>query len=560
MKHTCNILKLLLISSFLLSSIGIKAGDVQKESIWFVTDRNVYSTGEIIQYKLYLQDAATKHLSDLSSIAYLVIRGIDKAPFFNRFVEIKSGIASGTIQIPDTLNSGLYQILVFTNAMRNEGEYTYFRHKILIVNRFDDNLNFKIPEIKSSQETSSKNQFIISSVEKTTFQPREKVTLHLQSINSNANLAISVTENSQFNFDEDEDNTFNQKHTPLLPIEKEGKILSGMVYDQETNQPVENAVVVLSRIDTIANLQYYKTGADGKFEMPLLKYYGGKKLYLTIQNIPDDRQWRLKADDPFYLNNPWNPTTRLSLNNDLKNYLTETQKIADINIAYYPDENINREGSILETEILPKFYNCIPTTVKPSDYTSLDNFREISVEILPFVRFYKDKGRSKISVWNKNQINLIKNSETSVFLDGVYLDDMDKLSALNSDKIKKIEIVYNQRAFDNCVYDGALSVFTKHNEIDKMNPDPFSLILDDESASKTYTTKNDVFRPTPKSNNLPFFKQLLYWNPNLNLEKNKTANIEFYAPDNTGVFNLNIKGITDDGKIINEEIKIQVTN
>jgi hypothetical protein len=44
------------------------------------------------------------------------------------------------------------------------------------------------------------------------------------------------------------------------------------------------------------------------------------------------------------------------------------------------------------------------------------------------------------------------------------------------------------------------------------------------------------------------FRDLLYWNPSLSLEKDGKITIEFYSSDKTGKYEISVQGITKEGK------------
>lgn len=550
---------------FFLTSVSLYAQPAQKETLILHTDRDVYNTGEVIRYKLYVLNKENHQITPLSSEAYLVIRGANKSPFYKQRVDITSQTANGCIQLPDSLPSGMYQLSAFTNAMRNDGENIFSSKEFIIANRFDSDLSFKISEGKELASINQNNEVIRISLNKTSFHPREKVQVSLQNTNSDVNLSISVSEKSIFNF-ANQANSINNKNATkntkpsFYPIEKNGKILYGTVYDETTNKPVANAMVMLSCIDTVANLKYYKTDTEGRFYLDITPYYRGKKLYLTIQNVPDNKSWKLKIDRPLEALSLWQPVNFSPMDNEMKDYLTTSQKMADINLAYYPNENSALKISIDNAGICPQFYHCKPTTIKPSDYTALNNFREICVEILPQVRFFKENGKSKLSIQGNNIVNSVNNSTSAIFLDGVFLDDLEKIATLNSDKIKKIEIVYNERAFGDFIYNGALSIFTKKNEIENMIPAPYSLIYDDALETMEFQSINEIYNPAPQDKKLPFFKQLLYWNPQVKSTSNEKTTYEFFTPDNAGIFIINIKGITKSGIEINQNIEFEAIN
>src|SRR5664279_4602691 len=92
------------------------------ERVFLHTDRNLYIAGETIYFKLYLVNGNSHKLSEISKIAYLILRNIVNYQIIQASLQIEGGIAYGSISLPDTLSSGTYQIVVFTNWMRNSGE------------------------------------------------------------------------------------------------------------------------------------------------------------------------------------------------------------------------------------------------------------------------------------------------------------------------------------------------------------------------------------------------------------------------------------------------------
>jgi hypothetical protein len=137
----------------------------------------------------------------------------------------------------------------------------------------------------------------------------------------------------------------------------------------------------------------------------------------------------------------------------------------------------------------------------------------------------------------------------AIFLDGVFVDNIEKIIGLGTDKISKIEIIDEERAFGDLIFGGLISIFSKTNAMDKSKTESSSLRIFNPSEHKGFvsTAINSDFIT---SKHIPLFKPLLYWNADLNLHKNKENEISFYTSDLTGSFTIRVEGITENGSIV----------
>jgi hypothetical protein len=538
---------------------------ISREVAYLHTDRTVYIAGEKIFYKLYLLDATTQRPSDISKIGYIVLRAANQNPTIKRRIKIESGMAWGSIQLPDSLTSGAYQIVAFTNSMKNYDEQYFFRNEIVIVNGFDKDMHFKISTAGNKIVSDSVDNPLKISTDKNSYSTRQKVSVYIDKTNIKANLSVSVFENPdiQSSCNSIIEALSKNNKQPNHPTsknyleERNGKILKGRVVDTVTGQNINNATVLLSCVDTVANLQYAITNSGGIFQMLLSDYYEGKEMFLTIREMPVDQHWKIEVEDEFTLYEKWKPDLKSDISN-YRNFLTKAQNIAYVNTTYQTDKDTIPKQPEIQKPVCPKLYFCQAKTVLLSDYTSLNDFKEIVVELFPQVRISKRNGKLRVSVLNNSQ-KMFSDSEIAIFLDGIYVDDVDKIMKLGSEQIKKIEVLDTERVFGNLVYKGVISIITKSNEIVKTTPCSYSLRIKNDKISDfdNYTSERNE---TISDKAFPFFKQLLYWNPNLKIKEQESTGFEFFTSDNEGNFILKIEGITDNGKPISYSSNIQVSN
>ncbi|MDD3908032.1 MAG: hypothetical protein PHF34_07460, partial [Bacteroidales bacterium] len=560
--------RILFILSVVLFCCKMNVKAAGQEAVYLQTDRTTYIAGESVFYQLYVFDLVTKKRSDLSKVGYIELRAPKSDPALKIWVKVDAGMASGSLVLPDTLPSGVYQMVVFTSVMKNFGEQYFFYKEIMIVNRFDKKLDLR--SVKSNSNDSSQRLRTDSlpwiKTDKPVYGPREKVIVTLGKTDIKANVAVSVYEEPQISpADKSIVETLNECVVPVTKLtstaylpESKARILRGRVIDESTREGVQAATVFLSCLDSVANLQYASTDSNGIFQMLLSDYYSGKELFFTIKDMPVGQKWKMEIEDNFILSEKWKPEL-ISYKGDFKDYIYKSQDIVYINKSFGLDESVNENPIFENKPHCPQLYRSTVKSVYPSDFVPLDSFPEIVIEILPTVKLTRHDGKYQAYVMISSQGNTYTDREPLIFLDGVYVDDIQKIIDLNSARIKKIDVLDNVRILGDLIFYGAVSIISKSNEIISTVPAPNSLRYKNENRNvgKSFVVVNP---DSIKDHHTPFFKQLLYWNPNLELKKDDSTAFDFYTSDNTANFIIKVEGISENGTPISASSVIKVNN
>ena len=111
---------------------------VPREEVYVNTDRQEYIAGEDMWLSVWLTDRKTGKPSDDSRLAYVEILNPENRPVVQKRISLEDGFGPGQIVLPDTLTSGIYTLIAYTNWMKNFLPENCFAGKISVQNALND--------------------------------------------------------------------------------------------------------------------------------------------------------------------------------------------------------------------------------------------------------------------------------------------------------------------------------------------------------------------------------------------------------------------------------------
>jgi len=544
------------------------------DRIYLHTDRSVYMAGENLFYTLYLKTNSAQ----MSKYAYLVIRNHNNTDIIQARLEINNRIAYGNTYLSDTLSTGIYQLLCYTNCMRNGDEVSYFRKEILIANRFDEELelftklsNSALPINASVNDTVNRsgNENLIIQPDKKIFNPREKISFSIlsNSIPGNAimHLSVSVSEiipgippgpdiSGYFihssNIAGKNGSELNQcKYYPEI----NGPVIQGSIIKLPETVPETDPIAVnagenikgiytllVSTPDSVANMQVVKTDSSGNFRFLLNRYYDGRDLIIRLK---ENIKASVILDDKFSINNHFSHSSAFNVPG-MKDYILRSSNIFRIRKIYKEKLVIDTLKRFLPSEIIPRVFYDHYTTIYPSDYLEFNDFVDISREIIPAFKIRKNRDKyvsSYLGIQDQSQ----KDKEPAIFLDGVQIDDVNQIINLGSNQIISMESIPVNRFYGNLSFAGILAVSSKDNEISKIKFKTPTVKY--RSISSQPVTRPEPFSPG-ENKRIPDLRQLLLWEPDITMKIEDMKEVDFYASDLQGQYRIDVQGITVDGR------------
>jgi hypothetical protein len=346
----------------------------------------------------------------------------------------------------------------------------------------------------------------------------------------------------------------NLQYEMIIP-ENHGSILSGKVIDKTTKLPISNAVVFLSTEDTIVNLRYSETYQDGSFFFLMTDYYQNKNTYLSLYDP-------LKLyNAEIIIRNKFNPLpftpNKVIVHNNLSHYIEDTKIIKRVQKSFGIDHLPQENHNLIVKHSIPTLYHTPSFRYKTLDYVSFENLSEIAYEIIPLLRIRKEKGKYTAKMVNSSTRGFFP-QEPVIFLNGVYLSNINDIIHLSSKDIKSIDLISHSSILGNIEFNGILSIFSNEpTDIFFQKDHKKSVYFNTERGKVNFLSP--IYDDKQKVDQyLPDLRETITWIPNLELIDGFPSNILFYTSDVVGNYSIIIEGIMINGKPFSQRIPLIV--
>jgi len=541
-----------------------KLNDIPKERVFVHYNSALLFSGETLYYSFYTIDYATNVLSNKSKVGYVDVIDSEGITVFSHKINLDRGRGQGDFFIPTTLDTGVYRLIGYTNWMKNEGLKTFYNSTFNIINPYKETKPSKVSYVErlTNNETidsSAENSSVIqATLSNTVFNTREIAKLNLTTkdyLLSRFSLSIrkisaitSPIKQTALGFysnNKTKTNThfFAKGDTLYLP-EFRGEIIQGKLMSDNSTHLVSNKEIVVST-PGIKNYEFkkIKTNNEGDFLFTLSKGYNENDTFFKVARDTSKR-YQISIGKTNNLKLP-SINEKLTLSSVMEDVIKKRSVYAQINNAYSTIvDSLNFEQVLIFDLKAAQDYN-----YNLDDYKRFPSFKDTAIEILDNVYLTKSKsGESQINIRNASEKTLSKHP-SMVLVDGIYVENHNDIMDLDTRIIKKITILNKQHIYGSSIYNGILLLETlKGNYFSKY--------------SSRYLTKEKLFRPQPrkkylhpnygqnKFENRADFRQQLYWQPDLKIDKDNSVSIEFYTSDNVGNYEIAIEGFTRNGEPI----------
>lgn len=564
---------------FRVNGLTVSRPGPNKEVVYVHLDKLVYVTGESIRYKVYTVDATMPGKKPCSKILYFTLTSTGDKSMVNWRINLQDNTASGHFIVPDNLKSGLYVLHAYTNWMRNGPPDDDYIQNLLIVNLSEStpaNLMFFRPGVTTTEDPRTVKQSGVSlelRTSKSSYAANDlvqlEIFLHSDSQDSiRADLSVSVSAETPFkellgqkdivnaipllseltikDNNTDPGGSNPQEKTAsscLYRMEDKGFILTGQIKRRSDNAPLVNGKILLSVIDSLSpKIIYAQTDSGGGFLIYLSKIYDNKELILQLedQSLRHDYYWDL--DKKSREANHRTPV-QYTLQKDEMDFLDASKNIRLIE-AIYADQQVADQHEIVTAGA--SYFSPPDRVLYPGEYADLVNFKEMADNIIPEVKFTNRNNNFYLQVLNTRSV--VWNDNKLILLNGVPFTDLAYISTLGTKDIKRIEVISSGFILGDMTLPGLVSFYTHDNKIPEAYIKNNTVTYENTVIKQDAVNKDTAERGKGTSGeHFPDFRNTLYWEPAVTITKNRNLVVEFPASRLSGIFTINVQGLTTEG-------------
>lgn len=339
-------------------------------------------------------------------------------------------------------------------------------------------------------------------------------------------------------------------------IEKENHYIAGKLIDLNLNNADSGTFLFLSIPDKEAVFQYARTDEEGNysFSVPI----DDELKDLIIQPLEISKNFSVKIESSFsekYAG--YNSFTSIA-DLEMPDYISKQSVNYQVNRIY---ESSSRTIAAPVTILSPKpkrFYGKPDIELVMDDYIKLPVMSEVFFELLPGV-FLKTR-RSVYEITIADPVTSIEYDKPPVlFVDGVIIDNPAIIAEIDPETVERIDVVKERYIVGDFIFYGLVNVITRAGDYSFVSLPDYAVRFPYRVTEPVYSfISPDYSTPEKKQSRIPDFRNTLYWNPSLKPDKEGKVRVEFWTSDYKSDIEINIQGISGDGKVISFKKIIKV--
>ncbi len=338
--------------------------------------------------------------------------------------------------------------------------------------------------------------------------------------------------------------------------EKEDHFLSGKLFISEQRPAGSNQFILMSTPGELPVFQYDRTDSAGDFDFYIPIDEEFKDLIIQPDNIIKNHIIHIKSSfsDQYLQSEKAVDSTGQSIPSYISRWIVNYQ-VKGIYGSSYISENPTPIVSALKPK---RFYGKPDAEIIMKDYVKLSSMEEVFFEIVPFFTLKKTKSGYEVSLEDPYG-NKIYDVPPVLMIDGVIIKDASIIANLDPELVEKIDVRKEVVVIGDYLFYGIVNIITKAGDFNYITLPDNAIRLRYRIADPVGTFVLPDYSSTEQKNNrVPDFRNTLYWNPSIRPDKSGKAMIEFWTSDYKTDYEINIQGLTPEGKTISLKKVIKV--
>jgi hypothetical protein len=340
----------------------------------------------------------------------------------------------------------------------------------------------------------------------------------------------------------------------FLP-EINGHLVTGIVKDSRYDKPAADIHAYLSVPGYPYGFYTSQSNANGIVQFNIKNYYGNGRI-IAQPGIEMDTFYKVEILKPFAETVAEKTYPYYELSEYTREQLLRRSIGMQAQNIYLGDSLRNFSDPFI-TDTLP-FYGRAEATYKLDDYKRFPTMEEVMREYVREVGVGARNETLVFKIFNPAAHDFY-DSHSLVLLDGVPLTNPNRIFRYDPLKIRKLDVLRDRYVMGHSIFNGIASFTSYEGVFDgyELNPnliavDYAGLQLKRNFYSPAYETKEQLEK------RIPDFRSTLFWTPDITINKNGSASLQFYSSDLPGKYLVLVQGMNEKGDFIAESTTLEV--
>ncbi len=342
----------------------------------------------------------------------------------------------------------------------------------------------------------------------------------------------------RFNWNE----VLNKKRQPIFLPEYRGHLIRGTILDINGSR-VGGVATYLSTPGKNIQLYPARSNANGDVQYEMRDFFGSRKIIVQSDSEEGSTN-QIKIHSPYSDAFSSRTLSTLEIFPEVEKNLLSRSVAMQVQDIFYSDNTSKFSISKIDSSA---FYGRADETYFLDDYTRFPVMEEVMREYVPGVMVRKRNGRFHFMLLDDIKKSVFQDNPL-ILLDGIPIFDVDKIMEFDPTRVKKLEVVTRRYYLGPLIFPGIVSYTTYTGDLAGFQLDPKSVSLDYEGLQLQrifYSPQYDSQKQ--RESRMPDRRTLLFWAPQVNLDKGGKQQLEFYTSDLTGDYIIIIEGLTKSG-------------